>query len=136
MEEPIDAAQIKASLRRSVIALNVVPVMCGSGLKDRGIQPLLDAVVDYLPSPMDMPPVQGRNPETGEPVRRVPVKRANQGLRILNVRHRPGQRPAPCDQGEAHRGVRKCRSLSPMTKSTISRTYSLSVSAPSRSARV
>ncbi|MBH22967.1 MAG: elongation factor G [Myxococcales bacterium] len=77
MEEPIDAAQIKASLRRSVIALNVVPVMCGSGLKDKGIQPLLDAVVDYLPSPMDMPPVQGRNPETGEPELRelVPSER-------------------------------------------------------------
>ena len=45
----------------------LVPVLCGAALRNKGIQPLLDAVVEYLPSPQDIPPIQGFNPETGKP---------------------------------------------------------------------
>ena len=49
----------------------IVPVLCGSGLRNKGIQPLLDAVIDYLPAPLDLPPVTGINPKTGEQVTRA-----------------------------------------------------------------
>src|SRR5271167_4449768 len=57
--EKISAEELRASLRRSTIALKLVPVLAGSAFKNKGIQPLLDAVVDYLPSPLDVPPVEG-----------------------------------------------------------------------------
>ncbi|MBI4480635.1 MAG: elongation factor G, partial [Acidobacteria bacterium] len=64
--------ELKASLRRSTIALKLVPVLCGTAFKNRGVQPLLDAVVDFLPSPVDIPPVEGVSPE-GEPLLRAPA---------------------------------------------------------------
>ncbi len=57
--EPISLEELRTSLRRSTIALKLVPVLAGSAFKNKGIQPLLDAVVDYLPSPLDVPPVEG-----------------------------------------------------------------------------
>ena len=68
---PARAEEIKAALRRACIANRVVPVLCGSALKNKGIQPLLDAVVSYLPSPVDVPPVQGIDPKTGKSDTRV-----------------------------------------------------------------
>ncbi len=64
--EEIPAKDIKAALRRACIGLELVPVFCGSALKNKGVQPVLDAVVDLLPSPLDVPPVQGINPDNGE----------------------------------------------------------------------
>jgi elongation factor G len=61
----VSVEEIRSALRRGVIGGTIVPVFIGSGLKNKGIQPLLDAVVDYLPSPLDVPPVEGVNPETG-----------------------------------------------------------------------
>jgi elongation factor G len=61
----VSVEEIQAALRKGVIRGTIVPVFIGSGLKNKGIQPLLDAVVDYLPSPLDVPPVEGVNPETG-----------------------------------------------------------------------
>ncbi|HWF13420.1 MAG TPA: elongation factor G [Candidatus Acidoferrales bacterium] len=57
--EKITADELRASIRRSTMALKLVPVLAGSAFKNKGIQPLLDAVVDYLPSPLDVPPVEG-----------------------------------------------------------------------------
>jgi elongation factor G len=68
--ETISAAELRASLRKSTIALKVFPVICGSAFKNKGVQPLLDAVVDFLPSPRDIPPVKGTDPNTGQTVER------------------------------------------------------------------
>jgi elongation factor G len=65
-EEP-SADELKAGLRRATIALKAVPVICGSAFKNKGVQPLLDAVVDFLPSPADVAAVQGVDPETDKP---------------------------------------------------------------------
>ncbi|MCC7208947.1 MAG: elongation factor G [Anaerolineae bacterium] len=68
MEEPISIDELKQALRAATVAGNVQPVLCGSSLKNKGIQPLLDAVIDYLPSPLDIPPVEGTDPHSGEHV--------------------------------------------------------------------
>lgn len=70
-DEPVDEAMIKAALRRGTINLEIVPVLCGSAFKNKGVQALLDAVVDYLPSPLDVPPVQGEDAK-GNVVERPP----------------------------------------------------------------
>jgi elongation factor G len=61
-EEPITAGDLRRALRTATLAAAVVPVLCGSAFKNKGVQPLLDAVVDYLPSPLDLPPTQGHRP--------------------------------------------------------------------------
>jgi elongation factor G len=65
-EAPIDAGQLAAAIRRATIRLKLVPVLCGAALKNKGIQPLLDAVAQFLPSPADIPPAKGVHPQTGE----------------------------------------------------------------------
>jgi hypothetical protein len=64
--EPISADQVRKALREATLHLKVVPVLCGAAFKNKGIQPLLDAIVHYLPSPLDVPPVEGTHPKTGE----------------------------------------------------------------------
>jgi elongation factor G len=66
--EEITADELRASLRKSTIALKVFPVVVGTAFKNKGVQPLLDAVVDYLPSPLDVPETHGINPDTGEKI--------------------------------------------------------------------
>jgi elongation factor G len=61
--ENITPEELKQALRRSTIALKLFPVICGTAFKNKGVQPLLDAVVDYLPSPLDIPPVEGIDPD-------------------------------------------------------------------------
>ncbi|HXY48793.1 MAG TPA: elongation factor G [Terriglobales bacterium] len=68
--EAITPEELKKSLRKSVIALKMFPVICGSAFKNKGVQPLLDAVVDFLPSPLDIPPVKGIDPDSGKQVER------------------------------------------------------------------
>ena len=63
-KEPTEE-QIMAALRRGTVAGHLVPVLCGAALRNRGVQPILDAVVDYLPSPADVPAVEGTDPKTG-----------------------------------------------------------------------
>ncbi|MGA8940137.1 MAG: elongation factor G [Acidobacteriaceae bacterium] len=64
-QEPTEA-QLKAGIRKGTIAMNMFPVLCGSSFKNKGVQTLLDAVVDYLPSPLDIPPMVGHNPDNME----------------------------------------------------------------------
>lgn len=68
--EEISIDEIKAALRKRVLACKLFPVFCGSAYKNKGIQMLLDAVIDYLPSPLDVPPVKGTDPKTGEEISR------------------------------------------------------------------
>ncbi|MGQ0548048.1 MAG: elongation factor G [Armatimonadota bacterium] len=67
---PIDEDELRAALRRGTVGARIVPVLCGSSFRNKGVQPLLDAVVDYLPSPLELPPVIGTDPRTGEAVER------------------------------------------------------------------
>jgi elongation factor G len=67
-EKPITKQDLKAAIRRQTIANRFVPVAGGSAFKNKGVQYLVDAVVDYLPSPLDIPPAKGQNPDTGEPM--------------------------------------------------------------------
>jgi elongation factor G len=62
-DEPIDIEDIQRVLRQGTIKLQIVPVLCGTAFKNKGVQSLLDAIVDYLPSPSDIPPVHGLNPK-------------------------------------------------------------------------
>ena len=62
--QPISVEELQAALRRATLRNEVTPVFCGSALRNKGIQPLLDAVVDYLPSPLGVPPIEGVNPYT------------------------------------------------------------------------
>ena len=62
-DEPVEDSLIKTALRRGTISLEIVPVLCGSAFKNKGVQALLDAVMAYLPSPLDVPPVQGLDPK-------------------------------------------------------------------------
>ena len=66
MEEEVSVEELKAALRKGVIACKINPVFVGSAYKNKGVQELLDAVVDYLPAPTDVPAIKGTNPETGE----------------------------------------------------------------------
>jgi len=65
-ETTIAPESLLAAIRRATIDLKLVPVLCGSALRNKGIQPLLDAIVQFLPSPVDIPPIKGVHPDTGE----------------------------------------------------------------------
>ncbi len=69
--ETIGEDELKAALRRATLKMKVFPVICGTAFKNKGVQPLLDAVIDYLPSPLDVPPVKGKDPDTGKEVERA-----------------------------------------------------------------
>ncbi len=66
----VSEEEIMAALRKGTISGTLVPVLCGTSFKNKGVQPLLDAVVDFLPSPVDVPPVEGKNADTGEELTR------------------------------------------------------------------
>ncbi len=66
--ETISVAEMKAAIRKGTIAMEFFPVLCGSAFKNKGVQPMLDAVIDYLPSPIDLPPVKGTDPDKKEEV--------------------------------------------------------------------
>ena len=64
--EEVPADKIRAAIRKATVAVKMVPVTCGTSYKNKGVQKLLDAIVDYMPSPLDVPPVEGTHPKTGE----------------------------------------------------------------------
>jgi len=116
-ESEISREKLVATLRRLCIEGKVVPVLCGSALRNKGIPPLLDAVVDFLPSPLDIPPVQGIDPRSGEIVRREPdpkgplcalafkVQVTEEGRRLVYVRIYSGTISEKQDVYNATRGV-------------------------------
>lgn len=68
LEEEISPEELRAALRIATLRGKLVPVLCGSALRNKGIQPLLDAVIDYLPSPLDIPSIVGTDPKSGKPI--------------------------------------------------------------------
>jgi len=74
--EAIGEAELKAALRRATLKMKLFPVICGTAFKNKGVQPLLDAVIDYLPSPADVPPVKGKDPNTGLEIERAAEDKA------------------------------------------------------------
>ena len=66
----ISEAEIRSAIRNGTLSLKIVPILCGSAFRNKGVQPMLDAVVDYLPSPLDIPPVKGVQPGTAKPAER------------------------------------------------------------------
>jgi elongation factor G len=85
----ISEAELRAALRRSTLAREIVPVLCGAAFKNRGVQRLLDAIVDYLPSPIDLPPVCGTCLE-GLPIERIPKddgRQAALAFKVVSDRH-------------------------------------------------
>jgi elongation factor G len=74
-EEEIDEKELRRAIRTATVKLELVPIFCGAALRNKGIQPLLEGIVDYLPSPLDVPPIVGHDPETGkEEVRPAEIK--------------------------------------------------------------
>lgn len=71
--ETIPVPELKAALRKGTLALKVFPVLCGAAFKNKGVQPLMDAVIDYLPSPLDVPPITGFHPEKEDKEIECPV---------------------------------------------------------------
>ena len=66
-DEDITEDELKAVIRKGTLSGEIVPILNGTAFKNKGVQPLLDAVVNYMPSPLDLPPVEGTHPRSGEP---------------------------------------------------------------------
>jgi elongation factor G len=80
-EEEVSEDELKSALRRGVLNREIVPAFCGTAFKNKGVQLLLDAIVDYLPSPLDVPPVEGEDPKTGDTlIRKASTKEPMSGL--------------------------------------------------------
>ena len=71
-DEPVEVPVLKAAIRKGVLSNELNPVLVGSAYKNKGVQEMLDAVVDYLPSPLDVPPVEGTDPNSGDTISRKP----------------------------------------------------------------
>lgn len=93
-DQPVGQEMLTEAIRKATIALHLVPVLCGSALKNKGIQPLLDAVVDYLPSPADLPPIECQVPESGEVVSCPPVDKAPLAALIFKIALMEGRKMA------------------------------------------
>ena len=90
MEEPITAAELKSAIRKATISLTIVPILCGSAYKNKGVQPLLDAVIEYLPSPLDKGAVHAINADTEEEETREPSDEAPfaaLAFKLMNDQH-------------------------------------------------
>ena len=68
--DPVEAKDLRRAIREATLSGKLIPVLCGAALRDLGVQPVLDAICHYLPSPLDRPPAQGMDLETGEPILR------------------------------------------------------------------
>jgi elongation factor G len=82
-------AELKALIRKGTINSHFVPILCGSAFKNKGVQPMLDAVVDYLPSPLDVPPVKGIDVKTGEEATREPKDDAPLSMLAFKIMNDP-----------------------------------------------
>ncbi len=83
--DEITVDELKAGLRKAVIANKAAPIFCGSALRNKGVQPLLDAVIDYLPSPAEVPPVKGTDPDKGTELVRLPDDDAPMSALVFKI---------------------------------------------------
>jgi elongation factor G len=84
-----DEAQLKALIRKGTVSKFFVPILCGSAFKNKGVQPMLDAVVDYLPSPLDVPPVKAIDSKTGQEATRAPADDAPLSMLAFKIMNDP-----------------------------------------------
>jgi elongation factor G len=91
-EAPLSTEQITAAIRRATIGLKLVPVLCGSALRNKGVQPLLDAIVAFLPSPVEVPAIQGHHPETNAVIPCPPSDKAPLAALIFKVSMMEGRK--------------------------------------------
>jgi len=73
-DQEISVPELKATLRKATIARKLFPIFCGAAWRNKGIHPILDGIIDYLPSPLDLPPIEGFDPKTNEVITRKPIK--------------------------------------------------------------
>lgn len=116
--DEIPASDLIAVVRRLTVELKAVPVLCGSALRNKGIQPLLDAIVDFLPSPLDVPPIEGVNPQTRQMETRAGTERdplaalafkifMDQGRKLTYARIYSGKLTAGDDLLNVTKGVKE-----------------------------
>jgi len=116
--ENLDEKQVIHGLRKGTVENRIVPVLCGSALKNLGVQPVIDAAIDFLPSPVDVPPVEGINPETKQIETRAPKAREplcafafkvmmDQGRKATFLRIYSGQLEAEKETYNATRGIKE-----------------------------
>lgn len=116
--DSLDEKQIISGLRKGTISNNIVPVLCGSALKNQGVQPVIDAIIDFLPSPIEVPPIKGVNPETGIEEFRNPKAKdplcalafkviMDQGRKAVFVRVYSGELLAESEVYNATRGIKE-----------------------------
>ena len=116
--DDLDEKQIVKGLREGTITNRIVPTLCGSALKNQGVQPVIEAVIDFLPSPMEIPPIVGINPETGAEEQRAPKRgeplcafafkvMMDQGRRATYLRVYSGELESEKEIYNATRGIRE-----------------------------
>jgi len=119
-EEPIAVAELNGAIRKAAIGLLGVPVLCGAALRNKGVQPLLDAVVSYLPSPADIPPVKGLDPKSGEMVEFPANEKSPLSAIIYKVAMQEGRNHALSKlavfEADAEFYRRKCKDISRVIK--------------------
>ena len=91
-ESSVETGVLLEAVRKATIGLKLVPVLCGSALRNKGVQPLLDAIVQFLPSPADVPPIKGVHPQTGDSVECPPVDKAPLAALIFKVSMAEGRK--------------------------------------------
>jgi elongation factor G len=91
-ETPLTLADVKAALHRATVALKAVPIFAGAALRNKGIQPLLDGIRDFLPNPLEVPPIHGENPKTGQTETRPPQADAPLAALAFKIQLLQGQR--------------------------------------------
>ncbi len=88
-DQEISIPELKATLRKATIDRKLFPIYCGAAWRNKGIHPILDAIIDYLPSPLDLPPIEGFDPDTNEVITRKPLRNESLSALLFKVQSDP-----------------------------------------------